>query len=82
MLMGTLCGVEMGLTLAGIPHSKGGATVAMMSCSSERRRASDALTGPYWFLGRSVADQHWIAGVRSLLSVFHPARRSILHMVA
>jgi alanine-glyoxylate transaminase/serine-glyoxylate transaminase/serine-pyruvate transaminase len=28
-LMGTLCGVEMGLGLAGVPHSKGGAAAAM-----------------------------------------------------
>ena len=29
MLMGTLAGVEMGLNLAGVPHSKGGAQAAM-----------------------------------------------------
>jgi alanine-glyoxylate transaminase / serine-glyoxylate transaminase / serine-pyruvate transaminase len=29
MLMGTLCGVEMGLGLAGVPHQKGGADAAM-----------------------------------------------------
>jgi alanine-glyoxylate transaminase/serine-glyoxylate transaminase/serine-pyruvate transaminase len=29
MLMGTLCGVEMGLGLAGVPHEKGGAAAAM-----------------------------------------------------
>ena len=29
MLMGTLSGVEMGLSLAGVPHSKGGAQAAM-----------------------------------------------------
>ena len=28
-LMGTLCGVEMGLALAGVPHQKGGAAAAM-----------------------------------------------------
>jgi alanine-glyoxylate transaminase/serine-glyoxylate transaminase/serine-pyruvate transaminase len=28
-LMGTLCGVEMGLGAAGVPHSKGGAAAAM-----------------------------------------------------
>jgi alanine-glyoxylate transaminase/serine-glyoxylate transaminase/serine-pyruvate transaminase len=28
-LMGTLCGVEMGLGLAGVPHKKGGAAAAM-----------------------------------------------------
>ena len=29
MLMGTLCGAEMGLSLAGVPHRKGGAQAAM-----------------------------------------------------
>jgi alanine-glyoxylate transaminase / serine-glyoxylate transaminase / serine-pyruvate transaminase len=29
MLMGTLCGVEMGLTLAGVPHTKGGVQAAL-----------------------------------------------------
>ena len=29
MLAGTLCGVEMGLSLAGIPFSKGGVTAAL-----------------------------------------------------
>ncbi len=29
MLMGTLCGVEMGLSAAGVPHQKGGAQAAM-----------------------------------------------------
>jgi alanine-glyoxylate transaminase/serine-glyoxylate transaminase/serine-pyruvate transaminase len=29
MLMGTLCGVEMGLQLAGVPHTEGGAAAAM-----------------------------------------------------
>jgi alanine-glyoxylate transaminase/serine-glyoxylate transaminase/serine-pyruvate transaminase len=31
MLMGTLCGVEMGLSLAGVPFNKGGVTAAMNS---------------------------------------------------
>jgi alanine-glyoxylate transaminase/serine-glyoxylate transaminase/serine-pyruvate transaminase len=29
MLAGTLCGVEMGLSLAGIPYTKGGVTAAL-----------------------------------------------------
>jgi alanine-glyoxylate transaminase/serine-glyoxylate transaminase/serine-pyruvate transaminase len=29
MLAGTLCGVEMGLSLAGIPYSKGGVMAAL-----------------------------------------------------
>jgi len=28
MLAGTLCGVEMGLEIAGVPHRKGGVTAA------------------------------------------------------
>ena len=35
MLMGTLCGVEMGLALANIPFSKGGAAAAMDYLTSE-----------------------------------------------
>lgn len=34
MLAGTLCGVEMGLSLAGIPHSKGGVAAALDYLSS------------------------------------------------
>ena len=50
MLMGTLCGVEMGLALAGIPSSPGGVDAAMKSatyvlgatrtCSGALRRAA------------------------------------------
>ncbi len=29
MLAGTLCGIEMGMTLAGVPFSKGGVAAAM-----------------------------------------------------
>jgi alanine-glyoxylate transaminase/serine-glyoxylate transaminase/serine-pyruvate transaminase len=29
MLAGTLCGVEMGLALAGVPHNKGGVAAAL-----------------------------------------------------
>lgn len=34
MLAGTLCGVEMGLSLAGVPHSKGGVAAALEFLSS------------------------------------------------
>jgi len=34
MLLGTLAGVEMGLELAGVPHSKGGVAAAMTSITS------------------------------------------------
>jgi alanine-glyoxylate transaminase/serine-glyoxylate transaminase/serine-pyruvate transaminase len=44
MLMGTLCGVEMGLELAGVPHRKGGAAAAMDYLTgagkAEQRRAA------------------------------------------
>ena len=33
MLMGTLCGVEMGLAISGVPHHKGGVEAAMQSLS-------------------------------------------------
>jgi alanine-glyoxylate transaminase/serine-glyoxylate transaminase/serine-pyruvate transaminase len=36
MLMGTLCGVEMGLSLAGVPHKKGGAQAAMAYLATPR----------------------------------------------
>lgn len=42
MLMGTLCGVEMGLGLAGVPHAKGGAQAAMDCLAASRRPADDA----------------------------------------
>lgn len=35
MLAGTLCGVEMGLAVAGVPHSKGGVAAAMEWLSSQ-----------------------------------------------
>jgi alanine-glyoxylate transaminase / serine-glyoxylate transaminase / serine-pyruvate transaminase len=39
MLMGTLCGVEMGLSLAGVPHKKGGAQAAMDHLAADGGRA-------------------------------------------
>jgi alanine-glyoxylate transaminase/serine-glyoxylate transaminase/serine-pyruvate transaminase len=36
MLMGTLCGVEMGLSLAGVPHRTGGAQAAMDYLAASR----------------------------------------------
>jgi len=43
MLMGTLCGVEMGLALAGVPFNKGGATAAMESLIASPVSVGDAL---------------------------------------
>jgi alanine-glyoxylate transaminase/serine-glyoxylate transaminase/serine-pyruvate transaminase len=40
MLMGTLCGVEMALTLAGVPHRAGGAQAAMARLTETARAAS------------------------------------------
>jgi alanine-glyoxylate transaminase / serine-glyoxylate transaminase / serine-pyruvate transaminase len=37
MLAGTLCGVEMGLSLAGIPHKSGGVTAALQFLSEVAR---------------------------------------------
>lgn len=37
MLAGTLSGVEMGLAIAGVPHSPGGVTAALGYLGSERR---------------------------------------------
>jgi len=39
MLAGTLCGVEMGLRLAGVPHKAGGAAAALDSLVATRRAA-------------------------------------------
>ena len=41
-LLGTLCGVEMGLALAGVPHSKGGADAAMHYLGSPHAGAERA----------------------------------------
>jgi alanine-glyoxylate transaminase / serine-glyoxylate transaminase / serine-pyruvate transaminase len=41
-LAGTLCGVEMGLALAGVPHAKGGVAAALDYLSSERTAAGAA----------------------------------------
>jgi alanine-glyoxylate transaminase / serine-glyoxylate transaminase / serine-pyruvate transaminase len=43
MLAGTLCGVEMGLDLAGIPHKKGGVAVALEALTEAARAMSPAL---------------------------------------
>lgn len=40
MLMGTLCGVEMGLELAGVPHRQGGASAAMAALTASGRDAT------------------------------------------
>ena len=42
MLMGTLCGVEMGLSLAGVPHRKGGVQAAMDYLATPRAATADA----------------------------------------
>src|SRR5690606_21870394 len=42
MLMGTLCGVEMGLGLAGVAHRAGGAQAAMAHLADSRRNGVDA----------------------------------------
>jgi len=37
MLAGTLCGVEMGLELAGVPHRKGGVQAALAYLTEQAR---------------------------------------------
>jgi alanine-glyoxylate transaminase/serine-glyoxylate transaminase/serine-pyruvate transaminase len=43
MLAGTLCGVEMGLAVAGIPHRQGGAAAAMEHLTEKAREANESL---------------------------------------
>ena len=43
MLMGTLCGIEMGFSLAGVPFNKGGATAAMDSLVASPVSVGDTL---------------------------------------
>jgi len=40
MLAGTLCGVEMGLDLAGVPHRKGGVTEALSYLTAQAKESS------------------------------------------
>lgn len=42
MLAGTLCGVEMGLRLAGVPHKEGGVNAALRSLAPANRGAETA----------------------------------------
>ena len=42
MLAGTLCGVEMGLQLAGVPHKEGGVNAALHSLAPANRAAETA----------------------------------------
>ncbi len=45
MLAGTLCGVEMGLAVAGVPHKQGGATAAMEHLTAMAQQAHGTLAG-------------------------------------
>jgi alanine-glyoxylate transaminase/serine-glyoxylate transaminase/serine-pyruvate transaminase len=42
MVAGTLCGVEMGLELAGVPHSAGGVRAALEVWATEGTEGEDA----------------------------------------
>ena len=42
MLMGTLAGVEMGLSMAGVPHRKGGVAFAMDYLAGREKDAKSA----------------------------------------
>jgi alanine-glyoxylate transaminase/serine-glyoxylate transaminase/serine-pyruvate transaminase len=44
-LMGTLCGVEMGLAVAGVPHRKGGVDSAMEFLATSRKESSSTRAG-------------------------------------
>jgi len=44
MLCGTLCGVEMGLGLAGVPHKEGGVAAAMACLAEAAPRSKTAIT--------------------------------------
>jgi alanine-glyoxylate transaminase/serine-glyoxylate transaminase/serine-pyruvate transaminase len=44
MLCGTLCGVEMGLRLAGIPHTDGGVVAALQTLTAPVQRAEPVLS--------------------------------------
>jgi len=44
MLAGTLCGVEMGLRLAGVPHADGGVTAALDLLGAPARKAEPVLS--------------------------------------
>ena len=50
-LMGTLAGVEMGLTLAGVPHHGGGVQIAMQSLTGPQADDRAAVAAD----GRAVA---------------------------
>jgi alanine-glyoxylate transaminase/serine-glyoxylate transaminase/serine-pyruvate transaminase len=39
MLAGTLCGVEMGLRLAGVPHKEGGVMAALSSLAPAGKKS-------------------------------------------
>ena len=41
MLAGTLCGLEMGLALAGVPHTRGGVMAALEYLSQQGRPAGE-----------------------------------------
>jgi alanine-glyoxylate transaminase/serine-glyoxylate transaminase/serine-pyruvate transaminase len=45
MLAGTLCGVEMGLRLAGVPHREGGVLAALNSLAPAERKVESAPVG-------------------------------------
>jgi alanine-glyoxylate transaminase/serine-glyoxylate transaminase/serine-pyruvate transaminase len=42
MLAGTLCGVEMGLGLAGVPHKEGGVMAALDSLAAQAKKSEPA----------------------------------------
>ena len=75
MLMGTLCGAEMGLSLACVPHNKGGAQAAMDYLAAPSAAAGFqvpalkvAITGANEIAGKSNVSERGSAQGRGLKS--------------
>ncbi len=65
MLCGTLCGVEMGLHRAGIPHRAGGVAAALEFLGARRRRGRPTIaSGAAFSRGRSGPPPAWSGNIR------------------
>ena len=63
MLAGTLCGIEMGLDLAGVPHKPGGVTAALDYLKASTSRGEHA-TEDGWARGFAVETERMAADAR------------------
>jgi alanine-glyoxylate transaminase/serine-glyoxylate transaminase/serine-pyruvate transaminase len=61
MLSGTLCGVEMGLGLAGVPHTRGGVAAALDYLQAGSSRGEDAAEDA-WARGFDAETERMAAG--------------------